>query len=343
MTFDKIIESGFIKAYIESYYEGYDYDVIAEDKLNFSLCNNDEEKQDYILKKSKQLKTEIKELGYHELSFGVIQSMNPQIESHFVDQHRNPEHWLERFCREIEIYFESITPIHDAVLLFNDKKSIDADCLINENSFWDFYPISLHPQSKNLIQIIEGEFRLLGYIEDEIQNFEETEFWEIDIDDYRRFIEISMPMKIIQDHSELYSRLFRLFTLTIFENKGEVESINVSIQEPSQTRDLITEIINGIDRDKGWEYAFRSREDLDVFVELLTCFFEQREYELPDEVISLNKRTKTRLAAHINEIHMQLSDRTLKGDTEFFDIVRVLDHFQNVTNLYNTISKAKIN
>lgn len=339
MIFDEIIESGFIKAFMESYFDTYDYDSIAEDKLNFSLCINDEEKQDYILKKSKQLKTQIKEYDYHELSFAVIQSMNPQIESHFVDQHRNPEHWLERFCREIEIYFESITPIHDAVLLFNDKKSIDADCLINENSFWDFYPISLHPQSKNLIQIIEGEFRLLGYIEDEIQNFEETEFWEIDIDDYRRFIEISMPMKIIQDHSELYSRLFRLFTLTTFENK--VEATNSSIKEPSQTRDLITEIINGIDRDKGWEYAFRSKEDLDAFIELLTCFFEQREYCLPDEVIRLRKGSKTRMATIIKDIHSELvlENKTLKGDGLFFDIVRILHPFSHASDLYKTISR----
>jgi len=341
MTFDKIIESGFIKAFIESYFDIYDHDATAEDRLNFSLCNNDEEKQDYILKKIKQLKTEIKELGYHELSYGVIQSMNPQIESHFVNQEKNPDFWLERFCREIETYFESFTPIYDAVLLFNNKKSIDGDCLNSENAFWQFYPESLHPKSKNLIQIIEAEFGLLDYIKDEIQNFEETEFWEIDVDDYRRFIESSMPMKTIQDHSALYSRLFRLFILTTFQTKEE--AANSSIKEPSRTRGLITEIINGIDRDKGWEYAFRSKEDLDAFIELLTCFFEQREYELPDEVIRLQKRSKTRLAAHINEIHMQLSDRPLKGDKEFFEIVGILNHFQNVTNLYNTISKAKIN
>ena len=127
------------------------------------------------------------------------------------------------------------------------------------------------------------------------------------------------------------------------ESRTKIPFDDKSTQESSKTRDIITEIINGIDRDKGWEYAFRSKEDLDAFIELLTCFFEQREYELPDEVIRLQKRSKTRLAAHINEIHMQLSDRPLKGDKEFFEIVGILNHFQNVTNLYNTISKAKIN
>ena len=150
-------------------------------------------------------------------------------------------------------------------------------------------------------------------------------------------------------NGKVISSLNRFQFKSIIEAVKEAESRTKtpfddrSIKEPSKIRDEIFEIFDGIDGDIGWEYAFRSREDLDVFIELLTCFFEQREYELPDEVISLNKRTKTRLAAHINEIHMQLSDRTLKGDTEFFDIVRVLDHFQNVTNLYNTISKAKIN
>jgi len=357
MIFDEIIESGFVKAFIESYFDTYEHDAKAEDKLNFSLCNNDEEKQDYILKKSKQLKTEIKELGYHELSFGVIQSMNPQLEFHYVDREKNPDFWIERFCREIETYFESFTPIYDAVLLFNDKKSIDEDCLNSENAFWQFYPGSLHPKSKNLMQIIEAEFGLLDYIKEEIENFEETEFWEIDIEDYRRFMEVSNPMKIIQEHSELFARLSRLFQLSTLTKNDQTQPQKIesnpdspheqsshqpktsAIQEDSRTLDLIKEKIDGIDRDKGWEYAFRSREDLDVFVELLTCFFEQREYELPDEVIRLRKGSKTRMATIIKQIHQELSDRPLNGDNEFLNIVRKLYPFIKDSNLYKTISR----
>ena len=206
---------------------------------------------------------------------------------------------------------------------------------VSESNYYKV--ISIKIIINHLIQIIEAEFGLLDYITDEIQNFEETEFWEIDVDDYRRFIESSMPMKTIQGHSELYSRLFRLYILTTFQNKGE--ATDSSIKEPSQTRNLINEIINGIDGDKGWEYAFRSREDLDKFIELLTCFFEQREYELPDEVIRLRKGSKTRVATRVNEIYKELSDRPLKGDNEFLDIVRILHPFSHTSDLYKTISR----
>lgn len=113
----------------------------------------------------------------------------------------------------------------------------------------------------------------------------------------------------------------------------------ITYKEPSQTRDLIFDIINGIDRDNGWGYAFRSKEDLDIFIELLTCFFEQREYVITSDIIRLKKGSKTRMALRIKEIHLELSDRPLKGDNAFFDIVRTLHLFSEDSNLYNTIGR----
>lgn len=146
-------------------------------------------------------------------------------------------------------------------------------------------------------------------------------------------------------NGKVISSLNRFQFKSIIEAVKEAESRTKtpfddrSIKESSKTRGIITETINGIHRDKGWEYAFRSREDLDVFVELLTCYFEQREYELPDEVIRLRKGSKTRMATRVNEIYKELSDRPLKGDNEFLDIVRKLHPFAHTSDLYKTISR----
>ncbi|MDB4648933.1 hypothetical protein OAF64_02950 [Crocinitomicaceae bacterium] len=123
------------------------------------------------------------------------------------------------------------------------------------------------------------------------------------------------------------------------ESRTKTPFVDKSKQESSKTYDTIFEIINGIDGDKGWEYAFRSREDLDKFIELLTCFFEQRKYKLPDEVIRLRKGSKTRMATRVNEIYKELSDRPLKGDNEFLDILRILHPFSHTSDLYKTISR----
>ena len=119
------------------------------------------------------------------------------------------------------------------------------------------------------------------------------------------------------------------------------KSNNSKEDNAGRMHQTIFEKINGIDNDKGWKYAFRSRENLDLFIELLTCFFEQREYELPGEVIRLRKGSKTRMATIIKEIHSELvvANRTLKGDNEFLDIVRILHPFSHTSDLYKTISR----
>lgn len=116
------------------------------------------------------------------------------------------------------------------------------------------------------------------------------------------------------------------------------EKLNTTFQEPSPTRDLIFSIINSVDN-KGWEYAFRSENDLNTFTELLTCYFEQREYVITPDIIRLRKGSQTQMATRIKEIHKELSDRPLKGDDAFFDIVRKLYPFNEIRNLYKTISR----
>ena len=146
-------------------------------------------------------------------------------------------------------------------------------------------------------------------------------------------------------NGKVISSLNRLQFKSIIEAVDEAESrtkttfVDKSTEQSSKKRNIITEIINDIEVDKGWEYAFRSREDLSTFVELLTCFFEQREYKLPDKVIKLKQGSKTRMAERLKEIHKELSDRPLYGDNEFFNIVRKLYPFIKDSNLYKTISR----
>ncbi len=106
----------------------------------------------------------------------------------------------------------------------------------------------------------------------------------------------------------------------------------------SATTDLIHKHFDRLDKN-GWKYAFKSETDFNSFVQLLTDFFEYKDIRLPEEVISLKRNTKTRLAKTLREIHGELSENQLRSDHEFLDIVRTLSHFNIDDDLYKTLTR----
>jgi len=84
-------------------------------------------------------------------------------------------------------------------------------------------------------------------------------------------------------------------------------------------------------KSKGWKYAFNSEDDYDEFCGLLTSFFEHGKYELPSSKIRLKAKTRTEVAKNLRTIYRKLGE-TMAGDTAFFDIVRVLNHFEELSD-----------
>ena len=100
-------------------------------------------------------------------------------------------------------------------------------------------------------------------------------------------------------------------------------------ENPNLTKRLIVNIFQEMDSSKGWEYAFRSQKDYNLFVDLLTNFFEYKTYSIPDTIIQLKRTCKTRVAKALGEIHKELSENSLTGDTKYFEIIRILNHFKD--------------
>jgi hypothetical protein len=114
----------------------------------------------------------------------------------------------------------------------------------------------------------------------------------------------------------------------------------ISINE-SRTKKVIFETINNIDK-QGWQYAFISEQDYNLFTDLLTNFFEYKPYTLPDTTIQLKRTCKTKVAKALGEIHKELSNENkLSTDTEYFKIIRVFSHFKNETegDLYKALTR----
>lgn len=126
----------------------------------------------------------------------------------------------------------------------------------------------------------------------------------------------------------------------------EIEKGNKAVKtidsEPSKEKVKIIKELNAIDKN-GWSYAFTSEDDFNTFVELLTNYFQQKEFKIPTETIKLKRNCKTKLAKAFNPIHINLGhdDKKLKSDIEFFDIIRVLNHFKELSNadIYDAITR----
>ena len=114
----------------------------------------------------------------------------------------------------------------------------------------------------------------------------------------------------------------------------------ISVNE-SRTKKVIFETITNIDK-QGWQYAFVSEQDYNLFTDLLTNFFEYKPYTLPETIIQLKRTCKTKIAKALGEIHKELSNENkLSTDTKYFQLIRVLSHFEKETerDLYKALTR----
>lgn len=112
-------------------------------------------------------------------------------------------------------------------------------------------------------------------------------------------------------------------------------------ENESRTKKVISKIITNIDK-QGWQYAFVSELDYNSFTDLLTNFFEYNPYTLPETIITLKRTCKTKVAKALGEIHKELSNENkLSTDTKYFELIRVLSHFNKETeeNLYKALTR----
>ena len=93
---------------------------------------------------------------------------------------------------------------------------------------------------------------------------------------------------------------------------------------------------------KGWKYAFTSEQDSNLFTDLLTNFFEYKDYSIPETPIQLKRGCKTKVAKALGKIHKELSNENkLTTDTNYFNLIRVLSHFESEeqNDLYKALTR----
>jgi hypothetical protein len=160
--------------------------------------------------------------------------------------------------------------------------------------------------------------------------------------DKNHFIEkwLTEKIEIYTKRIDINNKLQEI-TPKIVEANIEQLHPQTNSENESRTRKVIFETIANIDK-QGWQYAFVSEQDYNLFTDLLTNFFEYKPYTLPKTVIQLKRTCKTKLAKVLGDIHKELSNENkLSTDTKYFQLVRVLNHFEKETegDLYKALTR----
>ena len=230
MTKEQIIESGFITAFINEYFEYKTHSFYPDkDRLLYILCNSEQEKKEVTKKQIEITKAKISELGFEDLGFAYLLSCKPESLHNYIEPNKRFDFWLQRFSEDFEGHIADFNPITQAVYLFNEVTELSVEVMENESEFWEWYPQSQRPKSAHFIVNIPKEADLLSLIEDDIKKYNKNEYWEFYFEEYERFIDVSNPIEILFNLCELLVQLNRL---EMFNEFLEIENKTLS---PKQT------------------------------------------------------------------------------------------------------------
>jgi|GEM_PF-5455398 hypothetical protein len=240
MEKEEIFKSGFIEAFIEGYFEHYTYNHYpSKDRLLYILCSSEEEKEEVTIEQISRAKIKISELGFDKLSFSYLKSGKKESLEYIAEKRH--EFWVNKFAESFEgdvLYFN---PIYEAVCLYNEVKKISKECFEIEDDFWEFYPDIQKPKIRDLITIFTKEVELIEHIEFEIDNYIESEYWEFDFDEYRKYIEGSKPLELLFNLCELLVQLDRLEMFNSFKQSEQLisaQQIKAEQEQPKAFEEL---------------------------------------------------------------------------------------------------------
>ncbi|WP_305952757.1 hypothetical protein [Emticicia oligotrophica] len=244
METNQIIESGFIKAFIDDYY-GFKTDTYYNDKdrLLYILCSTDLEKEEVTLNQINIIKDKIQKLGNEGLSFAYLQSCKPDIPHEFMEPEKRYDYWLNEFYENYLYDLNSFNP----VFTFFESNKDEKPLYYNLEELWSIYPASRKPNETDLILIIQEEANLMLLIECVIDEFNENEYWEFDLEEFEMYLNISKPLEDLFRYSELFVQLnrlemFRSFLLPTEQTETKNKYYEIKTPPPSEAEGKIKKI-----------------------------------------------------------------------------------------------------
>lgn len=219
MEIKEIIDSGIFRAIISSYVEYYEsYNNEDRDRLIYTLCDSDEEKDIATLVEIAKIKKKIIKYGYEYLSMDFFNRYNDTDAVDYTRGENNSGYWEnyfhEYFISELEDkeIGSSLTPFTDAQCKIDKvpknptlKELENIDEETRKAIFWKL-------DKKNFQFVIESEEKIMDQIELDIEKYKEEgeDYWDIELFFYESYIEQSEILKLLFKLSKLLVLLYRL-------------------------------------------------------------------------------------------------------------------------------------
>ena len=104
----------------------------------------------------------------------------------------------------------------------------------------------------------------------------------------------------------------------------------------------IKNIFNSIDLEKEWEYCFTNEEDFNTYTTILADYFNpDTKVNSQNIQIQAIKGTKSKTAKILRKIYNESTEKTLRGNEDFFEIVKILSTFKDLSleKIYDSLGK----
>ena len=231
MNTKEIIESGFFKEFMSEYCNFYSHTFYPEkDLINDILSNKDDEKESSIEKEILDLKKEIQLKNNYDILFYFINTSKPEHPDYIKDSDERFDFIITRSSETFCSTLLSLTPFTD---YYNDLFRAYKDEFENEKKIKDIF-MNIHgnnlPKGFDLLQIMNSENLLITMIICEIENklIDDDECWYFDLNEYKKYRDISIPIASLFDYCELIVCLTRLDELQsrTSTNPSKLESNN---------------------------------------------------------------------------------------------------------------------
>lgn len=237
----KILESGFIEAFIEHYVEIKNIDETENTRLMYLMCNDIEEKKVVTLNQIDKTKSIIKDLGFSNLSYGFIDNMksNLKLEKSYS--------WINRFADEFKdniVNFQTVSYLFENTFNFKDERFTEE---VKVALFQEQYEHDNYSKEKPLIKdvniLLEKEEELIEDILYLIEDYQKNEYWDIDILNFEHFRKYNTSIDTLFKLSEL---LFQLNQLSMYNEFLEIEKNEFSTDEKKVNDSLKINLIDDL-------------------------------------------------------------------------------------------------
>ena len=109
-----------------------------------------------------------------------------------------------------------------------------------------------------------------------------------------------------------------------------------------KTIKTIKNTFNSIDLEKEWEYCFTTEEDFNEYTTILADYFNiDKKFNSQKTQIKAIKGTKSKTAKILRKIYNESTEKKLRGNNDFFEIVKILSTFKDLSleKIYDSLSK----